>query len=156
MASSLPGEGSGNPLQRSCLENPRDGGAWWAAVSGVAQGRTRLKQLSSSSNMWLGFDSLVYIHIHILKLVYLVLAALGLCGSGCSEWGPPSAVGTGFSVQWLLLLQNIGARVHGQGQRYPMEWGFWSTFRADAQWKNPWDSELVAFCPNFILTGWSR
>ena len=37
----------GNPLQCSCLENPRDGGAWWAAVSGVAQSRTRLKRLSS-------------------------------------------------------------------------------------------------------------
>ena len=43
------GEGNGNPLQCSCLENPRDGGAWWAAVYGVAQSRTRLKQLSSSS-----------------------------------------------------------------------------------------------------------
>ena len=38
-----------NPLQCSCLENPRDGGAWWAAVYGVAQSRTRLKRLSSSS-----------------------------------------------------------------------------------------------------------
>ena len=37
------GEGNGNPLQCSCLENPRDGGAWWAAVFGVAQSRTRLK-----------------------------------------------------------------------------------------------------------------
>ena len=37
------GEGNGNPLQCSCLENPRDGGAWWAAVHGVAQIRTRLK-----------------------------------------------------------------------------------------------------------------
>ena len=43
------GEGNGNPLQCSCLENPRDGGAWWAAIYGVAQSRTRLKQLSSSS-----------------------------------------------------------------------------------------------------------
>ena len=43
------GEGNGNPLQCSYLENPRDGGAWWAAVCGVAQGRTRLKRLSSSS-----------------------------------------------------------------------------------------------------------
>ena len=43
------GEGNGNPLQCSCLENPRDSGAWWAAVSGVAQSRTRLKRLSSSS-----------------------------------------------------------------------------------------------------------
>ena len=37
------GEGNGNPLQCSCLENPRDGGAWWAAVYGVTQSRTRLK-----------------------------------------------------------------------------------------------------------------
>ena len=44
------GEGNGNPLQRSCLENPMDGEAWWAAVSGVAQSRTRLKRLSSSSS----------------------------------------------------------------------------------------------------------
>ena len=44
------GGGNGNPLQCSCLENPRDGGAWWAAVSGVAQSRTRLKRLSSSSS----------------------------------------------------------------------------------------------------------
>ena len=44
------GEGNGNPLQCSCLENPRDGGAWWAAVYGVAQSRTRLKWLSSSSH----------------------------------------------------------------------------------------------------------
>ena len=42
------GEGNGTPLQYSCLENPRDGGAWWAAVCGVAQSRTRLKRLSSS------------------------------------------------------------------------------------------------------------
>ena len=40
------GEGKGNPLQCSCLENPRDGGAWWAAVYGVAQSRTWLKWLS--------------------------------------------------------------------------------------------------------------
>ena len=44
------GEGNGNPLQCSCLENPRDGGAWWSAVYGVTQSRTRLKWLSSSSS----------------------------------------------------------------------------------------------------------
>ena len=44
------GEGNGNPLQYSCLENPRDGGAWWAAISGVAQSQTLLKWLSSSSS----------------------------------------------------------------------------------------------------------
>ena len=44
------GGGNGNPLQCSCLENLRDGGAWWAAVYGVAQSQTRLKRLSSSSS----------------------------------------------------------------------------------------------------------
>ena len=44
------GEGNGNPRQCSCLENPRDGGAWWAAVYGVTQSQTRLKWLSSSSS----------------------------------------------------------------------------------------------------------
>ena len=46
-------EGNGNPLQCSCLENPRDGGAWWAAVYGVAQSRTLLKRLSSSSSRYI-------------------------------------------------------------------------------------------------------
>ena len=44
------GEGNGNPLQCSCLENPRGGGAWWAALHGVAQSRTRLKRFSISSS----------------------------------------------------------------------------------------------------------
>ena len=44
------GEGNGNPLQCSCLENPRDGEAWWAAVYGVTQSRARLRRLSSSSS----------------------------------------------------------------------------------------------------------
>ena len=57
------GEGNGNPLQCSCLENPRDGGAWWAAVYGVAQSRTRLKRLSSSSS------SGVYISIPISQFI---------------------------------------------------------------------------------------
>ena len=47
---SCTGEGNDNPLQCSCLENPRDGGAWWVAVYGVAQSWTRLKRLSSSSS----------------------------------------------------------------------------------------------------------
>ena len=50
LSSCFIGEGSGTPLQYSCLENPRDGGAWWAVVYGVAQNRTRLKRLSSSSS----------------------------------------------------------------------------------------------------------
>ena len=51
---SCTGEGNGNRLRCSCLENPRDDGAWWAAVSGVAQSRPRLKRLSSSSSPSIG------------------------------------------------------------------------------------------------------
>ena len=47
---SYTGEGNGNPLQCSCLENPRDGGAWWAVIYGVTQGQTQLKRLSSGSS----------------------------------------------------------------------------------------------------------
>ena len=57
------GEGNGNPLQCSCLENPRDRGARWAAIYGVAQSRTRLKRLSSSSSRLLW----------VLKLLFLGL-----------------------------------------------------------------------------------
>ena len=59
---SCTGEGHGNPLQCSCLENPRDRGAWWASVYGVAQSRTRLKRLSSRSSsicMSMIFDFLI-------------------------------------------------------------------------------------------------
>ena len=65
------GEGNGNPLQCSCLENPRDRGAWGAAVYGITQSRTRLKRLSSSSSRlcisgnftrkkrWTGYQKLI-------------------------------------------------------------------------------------------------
>ena len=52
------GEGNGNPLQCSCLENPRDGGAWCAAVYGVAQSQTRLKRLSSGNSIFTVFKKL--------------------------------------------------------------------------------------------------
>ena len=63
------GEGNGNPLQCCCLENPRDGGAWWAAICGVAQSRTQMKQLSSSSSSVLLFFILYcFIFLHpVLK-----------------------------------------------------------------------------------------
>ena len=71
------GEGNGNPLQCSCLENPRDSGAWWAAVYGVAQSQTQLTQLSSSSssNTWYTWAfkytkiALSLWHIHCLTVV---------------------------------------------------------------------------------------
>ena len=63
-------EENGNLLQYSCLENPRDGGAFWAAVYGVAQSRTRLKRLSSSSSMNLTFQgscATVFIALDLLS-----------------------------------------------------------------------------------------
>ena len=55
-------EGNANPLQCSCLENPRDGGAWWDAVYGVAQSRTRLKRLSSSSSSKFATELVIWEH----------------------------------------------------------------------------------------------
>ena len=56
---SCTGEGNGSPLQRSCLENPRDRGAWWAAISWVAQSRTRLKRLSLAAS----FNNISFKHL---------------------------------------------------------------------------------------------
>ena len=61
------GEGNGNPLQCSCLENPRDGGAWWAAVYRVAQSRTRLKRLSSSTEIQSALFLLRIQHVHWIQ-----------------------------------------------------------------------------------------
>ena len=70
-------EGNGNPLQCSCLENPRVGGAWWAAVYGVAQSRTRLKRLSSSSSKiclvkWLTLLTLFILYSMVLSFTQQV------------------------------------------------------------------------------------
>ena len=59
------GEGNGNPLQCSCLENPRNAGAWWAAVSGVAQSRTRLKWVSILYIMSMYVNMYMYVYIYI-------------------------------------------------------------------------------------------
>ena len=60
------GEGNGNPLQCSCLEKPRDWGAWWAAVYGVTQSRTRLKRLSSSSRRSIHVDAIGIISFFLM------------------------------------------------------------------------------------------
>ena len=71
------GEGNGNPLQCSCLENPRDRGAWWAAIYGVAESRTRLKRLSSSSSN----------QQEVVKLYLLFTAYQGCrCYKSLFEW----------------------------------------------------------------------
>ena len=100
------GEGNGSPLQCSCLENSRDAGAWWAAVYGVTQGRTRLKWLSSSSSSSSSEQDILkflpkrslhsalsalhpishflftskYLHINILYKIYLFNLGLSILG----------------------------------------------------------------------------
>ena len=74
----LAGEGNGNPLQWSCLENPRDGGDWWAAVYGVAQSRTRLKWLSSSSSLTLAEKLMHSFPYHMAEYEQPIIPSLSL------------------------------------------------------------------------------
>ena len=86
------GEGNGNPLQCSFLENPRDGGAWWAAIYGVAQSRTRLKWLSSSSLIY----RLWKYNLHCLQLIVEMLKRQN------DEWITDFPVSSGWQDNQLL------------------------------------------------------
>ena len=101
------GEGNGNPLQCSCLENPRDGGAWWAAVYGVAQSRTRLKWLSSSSSNCYYKD--VYITFDLF-LPFLIKHSLQF----------PFSCTTSYSLDRLLLFscQGVSDSVQRHGLQH--------------------------------------
>ena len=83
MQSASIGLGNGNPLQCSCLENPRDGGAWWAAVYGVAQSPTWLKRLSSSSSIGLlkCRDITLPTKVHLVKAMGFPMVVYG-----CESW----------------------------------------------------------------------
>ena len=80
------GEGNGNPLQCSCLENPRDGGAWWAAVYGVAQSGTQLKWLSSSRSMH--------------RRIELVVQSLSRIWLFATPWTAASQASLSFTISW--------------------------------------------------------
>ena len=76
------GEGNSNPFQCSCLENPRDGEAWWAAVSGVAQSQTRLKRLSSSSSK---LPELIRVGWQVFMRLFTLLSLLSITEVKWSE-----------------------------------------------------------------------
>ena len=101
------GEGNGNPLQCSCLENPRDGGAWWAAVYGVTQSRTQLKQLSSSISSCRQTEtytiSLPGSQAFMLRLELAHLAPLGLQLLTVQIFWQR----TGKAVKWDLLTVSL-------------------------------------------------
>ena len=94
---SCTGEGNGSPLQCSYLENPRDGGAWWAAIYGVAQSRTRLKWLSSSSSshskwscpyffrkMFVGISNLPGFYLSTCLIVFSATSCATSLSEACS------------------------------------------------------------------------
>ena len=81
------GAGNGNPLQYSCLENPRDGGAWWAAIYGVAQSQTRLQRLRSSSMLSLGCGTRARQHCQQDFSCYAEQGLLSSCGSWALKCG---------------------------------------------------------------------
>ena len=85
------GEGNGNPLQCSCLENRRDRGAWWAAVYGVAQSRTQLKRPSSSSSRDFCYQYWEEIHIFISNQTEIELGAHVV--GGFRRWGRDHTAG---------------------------------------------------------------
>ena len=105
-------EGNGNPFQCFCLENPRDGGAWWAAVYGVAQSRTRLKRLSSNSSsvyililnssfLFANYKLVFYVYVDIWygqALVYRLLCPRNFPGKS-------TGVGCHFLFQGVFLTQ---------------------------------------------------
>ena len=112
------GEGNGTPLQCSCLENPRDGGAWWAAVYGVTQSWTRLKRLSSSSSssVYKGPSSWEKArHTEGRNMGRtLELQGFDLGPARCSAWSPPasrfgSALGKEDWVKGQVLNGMFGA-----------------------------------------------
>ena len=80
------GEGNGNPLQCSCLENPRDGGAWWAGVYGVTQSRTRLKWLSSSSSSIHIYTHTDFIYLWFSSIVSLLSLLIYIFSTNFREY----------------------------------------------------------------------
>ena len=97
------GEGNGNPLQCSCLENARDGEAWWAAIYGVAQSRTQLKRLSSSSSS----SSMILLPFSKLSWFFSV----GLSLLVCEKAQGPGPLLQSHSSSWSF----VDSSVHSTG-----------------------------------------
>ena len=122
------GEGNGNPLQSSCLENSRDGGSWWAAIYGVTQSWTWLEWLSSSSSRWLSYNVYMYSSVGELLLVFnLDSAYLSVGASRVTQM-----------VKYLSAMQETW--VGSPGQEDPLEEGM-SNHPSILAWRIPWIEE---------------
>ena len=122
--------GNGNPLQCSWLENPRDGGAWWAAVYGVTQSRTRLKRLSSSSS---NSQRAGLVNTPTFPLPTLQLPTLSLMSQNLSK--KPNGKGT----LWCGPYGSHGGRKQG---------GRWI-------WKGRWKTTSTTYFYSFFIILWS-
>ena len=111
------GEGNGNPLQCSCLENPRDGGAWWAAIYGVAQSRTRLNWLSSSSSdlslLFGSFSTYFYLFsFSLLKVLKFFFTCISISMTRISMfytdgWGVYCVSVLLYCLLFVLILRHV-------------------------------------------------
>ena len=115
------GKGNGNPLQCSCLENPRDGEAWWAAFYGVAQSRTRLKRLSSRSSSMPVWEQEVYGKLLLYFHFEWVSEVTQSCPTLCDplDCSPPGSLVHGIFQAWIL---EWGAISFSRGSSQPRDW----------------------------------
>ena len=135
------GEGNGNPLQCSCLENPRDGGAWWAAVYGVAQNLTRLKRLSSSSNLYLPLFNFAY-------LFFLSFLSFPL------NWSDLVAAAEGYGNQYWPICSSIPAWGNPSLTEKPGRPQATGSQRVRHNWSDPVHLDERLFLPVAALPQW--
>ena len=125
---SCTGEGNGNPLQCSCLENPRDGGAWWAAVFGVTQSQTRLKWLNKQASKILMF----------YRFTTMVLQGLNFF-----NWGVLIFL-VCFHSLMAQTIKNLPTfqetQIRSLGREDPLEKGM-ATYSSILAWRIPWTEE---------------
>ena len=123
------GEGNGNPLQCSCLENPRDGGAWWAAVYGVTQSQTGLKRLSSSSSK--------------MREISLIIHFFFFNIGSCTRWSHiPCAAGP--LMGWGQRCREVVGNEENEGRRRKDSWGegaWGGTVSAEGRNKRKWEEK---------------
>ena len=133
---SIHGEGNGNPLQCSCLENPRDGGAWWAAVYGVTQSRTWLKWFSNSSSS----SSHLYLGLKGEGFPGSSAGKESACNAGDPDLIPGSgrspAEGIGYPLQysWASLVAQLVKNLPAMQETWVWSLG----------WKIPWRRDWLS------------
>ena len=132
------GEGNGNPLQCSCLENPRDGGAWWNAVYGVTQSWTQLKRLSSSSY------SAPLIHMSVFVPIlhcfdscsFVVLSEVWESDASCFVFIPQDCFGKSGTFRMAIIKKSTNNKQkRGCGEKGILLYCWWECKLVMQLWK---------------------